>query len=489
MKFFPTTIVGRTVLVLLVGLTVSHMISLAIYSGDRQTELTSFGGRQLSQRIAAAVEAIERTSPEQRHQVARSLWGPGFSLTLSPESAVPTVGARGWRGQMVRRSLIEYLDGYDEDDIRIAYVSLGELSPSSEQKNGDTPERTDDPALAMQHHMGQMMSDVDNIAHKRFSFMSRHWHGAEVLEVSVHLLDGIWLNVAAPAVRFTPFWRSRMSGSIFIMGLLVFVVSVWAVRRATAPLRLFEKAAERLGRDVNAPPMNEEGPREVRRAARSFNEMQRRLKAYFEDRTHMLAAISHDLRTPITRLRLRAELIEDEEQQKKILDDLAQMEEMIVATLAFARDEATSETDVRFDLAVTLQSLCDDATDSGSKASYLGPDKLAFTGRAVALMRVFLNLIDNAIKYGGQADIVVEQDARAVTIHIDDAGPGIPESEWQRVFDPFYRVEGSRNRETGGVGLGLAVVRSVVAAHGGEISFNSGGLKKDGFRVTVVLPK
>jgi len=488
MKLLPTTIVGRTVLVLLLGLTVSHMVSLAIYSGDRQTELTNFGGEQISRRIAAAVETVERTPTALRSQAIGSLWGPGFSLTLSPRSVLKANGAGGWRLRMVRKVLMEYLDGYDKDRIRIAYVHPSDTKDKSEPGSNDGVGLANDPLTAMQRHMGQMMSGPNDGSHWRSAYMSRHWRGAEVLKVSVRLSGGDWLNVAAPAVRFTPFWRSRMSASIFVMGLLVFALSVWAVRRATAPLALFEKAAERLGRDVNAPPMNEEGPREVRRAARSFNQMQRRLKAYFEDRTHMLAAISHDLRTPITRLRLRAELIEDGEQQKKILDDLAQMEEMIVATLAFARDEATSEADIRFDLAAVLQSQCDAAADSGSKATYLGPDKLTYTGRAVALMRAFQNLIDNAIKYGGRADIVVERDAQSVIVHVDDAGPGIPEAERQRVFEPFYRIEGSRNRETGGVGLGLAVVRSVVTAHGGEISFASGGPENDGFRVTVILP-
>ncbi len=505
MRLFPSSIVGRTALVLLLGLTVSHLVSLAIYSGDRRAELTSFGGKQISRRIAAAVETIERTPSGRKREVAGSLWGSGFSLTLTGTSALKADGDTGWRTRAVRENLKEALEGYEADRIRIAYTRFPDTEPDK-AVGAEPPERSGDwrsamrrrmgrmmsddddgdPLRAMQRHMGRMASDGDGSGSKRFMSLSRRWHGAEVLEVSIRLSDGQWLNVAAPAVRFAPFWGSRSFGSMFFMSLLVIVVSVWAVRRATAPLALFEKAAERLGRDVNAPPMNEEGPREVRRAARSFNNMQKRLKAFIEDRTHMLAAISHDLRTPITRLRLRAELIEDEEQQKKILDDLAQMEEMIVATLSFARDETDGEADIRFDLAAMLQSLCDDAADSGSKTSYRGPDRLTCTGRPVALMRAFQNLIDNAVKYGGRADVALEQDGQTVRVYFDDQGPGIPETERARVFDPFYRVEGSRNRETGGVGLGLAVVRSVVSAHGGDISFGSND--DGGFRVTVILP-
>jgi len=487
MKLFPSSIVGRTALVLVIGLAVSHTISLAIYSDGRRTELTNLGGEQISRRIAAAVETIERSTPEHRQEIVKSLWGAGFSLTLTSQSAVPVSGVQGWRMLDVRHALMKYLEGFDENKIRVAFTDLAEPAAQSEMMPGISPGMVGDPLTAMQRHMGQMMSGPDLRSHKRYDSISRHWHGAEVLKVSINLSSGQWLNVAAPAVRFTPIWRSRMLGPMLIIAMLVIAISFWAVRRATAPLALFEGAAERLGRDVNAPPMNEEGPREVRRAARSFNNMQRRLKAFIDDRTHMLAAISHDLRTPITRLRLRAELIDDDMQQKKILEDLAQMEDMIVATLAFARDETTSESDTRLDLAALLQSLCDDAADAGAKASYLGPDKLNFTGRPVALMRAFQNLIDNAVKYGGQAELIVAQDDRTVTVHIDDQGPGIPEAERSRVFDPFYRVEGSRNRDTGGVGLGLAVVRSVITAHGGEILL--GTANNGGFRVTVILPK
>ena len=486
MKLFPTSIVGRTVLVLLVGLTVSHMVSLAIYSGDRQTELTSFGGEQIARRIVAAVEAVERAPVESRRQVAGSLWGPGFSLTLSSEPALSSHHHTGWQSKNVKNVLLNLLDGFDDERVRVAYVSLPDRENNSKFHSFEITDQTDDPVIVMRQHMGQMMAGDDSVAHRRFGFMSRYWHGSRVLKVSLRLDSGEWLNTAAPATRFSPFWRSQMFGSIFVMGILVVVVSVWAVRRATAPLGLFERAAERLGRDVNAPPMDEDGPREVRRVAKSFNDMQKRLKAFIDDRTHMLAAISHDMRTPITRMRLRAELIEDEEQQKKILEDLAQMEEMIVATLAFARDEAASEANVCLDLAALLQSLCSDAADGGATASFHGPDTLAYTGRPVALMRAFQNIIDNAIKYGEKADIILEKAEQSVTIHIDDAGPGIPEAERPRVFDPFYRIEGSRNRETGGVGLGLAVVRSVITAHGGDISFGSN--HGDGFRVTVRLP-
>ena len=174
------------------------------------------------------------------------------------------------------------------------------------------------------------------------------------------------------APQFNSIWRSRFLLAFFVMALVVTVLSVWAVRRSTAPLALFAWAAERLGRDVNAPDLPEDGPREVHWAARAFNEMQRRLRRLINDRTQMLAAMSHDLRTPITRLRLRAEFVDDAEQRRKMLDDLEQMEAMIAATLAFARDDNTHEPRRVLDLAVLVHSVCDDAVDVGGKVDYAG---------------------------------------------------------------------------------------------------------------------
>ncbi|MBL6932126.1 MAG: HAMP domain-containing histidine kinase [Rhodospirillales bacterium] len=287
-------------------------------------------------------------------------------------------------------------------------------------------------------------------------------------------------------MRVRSAWWPRVFGPIVATTIIVLLLSFWAVRRSAKPLALFTQAAERLGRDVNAPPMPEDGPREVVRASQAFNDMQRKLQTFIKDRTHMLAAISHDLRTPITRLRLRAELIEDSEQQTKMLADLDQMEQMIAATLAFARDESVDEASVRFDLAAMLQSLADDIADTNGHASYTGPDKLEWTGRPGALMRAFQNLVDNAIKYGTRADISLQDDAGGLVVKVEDDGPGIPENERVRVFDPFYRVDPSRNRDTGGVGLGLAVTRSVVRAHGGEISFSG---RNERFGISVKLPK
>ncbi|MFV2092807.1 MAG: ATP-binding protein, partial [Hyphomicrobiales bacterium] len=316
--------------------------------------------------------------------------------------------------------------------------------------------------------------------------MQEHTDGP-ILRASYQLDDERWLNVWALAPQVGPLWRTRFFLAFFMMALVVGILSIWAVRRMTAPLALFAWAAERLGRDVNAPDLPEDGPREVRRAARAFNEMQCRLRRLIGGRTQMLAAISHDLRTPITRLHLRAEFVDDAGQRDKMLADLEQMETMIAATLAFAREESIAAPRQRLDLAMLVQSACDDAADSGYDVTYTGVARATFNGTPVALARVFANLIDNAVKYGGLARVTFEATPEKFVITVEDDGAGIPEDQFERVFEPFYRIEASRNPQTGGIGLGLATVRSIVRGHGGEVTLAN--RDPGGLCVTVTLPQ
>jgi signal transduction histidine kinase len=250
-------------------------------------------------------------------------------------------------------------------------------------------------------------------------------------------------------------------------------------------------AAEALGRDVNAPPLPENGPTEVRTAAIAFNTMASRIRRFVQDRTELLTAIGHDLRTPITRLKLRAEFVEDEEQRAKILADLGELEELVSATLAFGRDVRTTEPLSPIDLAELLRTILDESADAWpdmqEKLHYEGPSHVTVMARPLGLKRVFVNLISNAIHYGGSALVRLRRaDDGMVVVEVEDDGPGLPPNELERVFEPFHRGEPSRSRETGGVGLGLPIARNISRAHGGDVSLAnraSGGL-----RVTVTLP-
>jgi signal transduction histidine kinase len=288
------------------------------------------------------------------------------------------------------------------------------------------------------------------------------------------------LNIAEPyGLTAFPSWLAAVS--VLIMG-----VAIWGVSRATGPLFVFASAAERLGVDVNAEPLKEKGPPEVRRATRAFNTMQTRVKRYIQDRTQMLAAISHDLRTPITRLRLRAEFVDDDEQRGKMMHDLNEMEAMIAETLVFARDDAANEPASHIDVAAVVANLCGELRFSGREVTYTGPDSSEFLTRPLAFKRAISNLIDNALKYGKTAHVTLAPSASELRIYVDDTGPGVPPHEMDRVFQPFVRLESSRSRETGGAGLGLTIARNAIRSMGGDVELEN--RSEGGLRVTVVLP-
>jgi signal transduction histidine kinase len=278
-------------------------------------------------------------------------------------------------------------------------------------------------------------------------------------------------------------------------GLLIFsvsiifiaiVVSIWMAHRIAAPIRDFGQAAERLGVDLAAPPLAERGPQELRATIQTFNRMQDRLRRFLEDRTQMLAAISHDLRAPLTRLRLRAELVADGEQQRKMFDDLEDMNVMIDSTLAFARNDARREPRRLVDLGVLVGDVCEDASDAGGEVSYTGLRGIDIPCRPTDIRRAVANLVDNAVKYGGRVRVDVVRDAGRITIVVDDDGPGIPTEDREKVFAPFYRREPARDPAKAGVGLGLSIARTIVREHGGDVTLQNHG--NGGLRALIELP-
>lgn len=452
MLFWPQSIMGRTVLIMSAVLVVSHLIALGVYSGDRYSVMAASRGKQNAERITKIVLQMEEAPPQQRAGLASTLSRPSMFVAWSSTTPLVDQDGKGLWERLARSSLLGNLEGISPDRVRVMI-------------NDDLP---------LQMWRGMRHHDTDRRP------------GGPSLQISLRLGDGGWVDFITPFQRLGGFWSSRFFLTILLTTAAAMALSIFAVRRATLPLALFARAAERLGLDVNAPPLHEDGPREVQQASHAFNEMQNRLRVFVRDRTHMLAAISHDLRTPITRLKLRAEFIDDQEQRNKMLADLDEMEKMIAATLSFAKDDAAAEPPMTLDLAALLQSLCDDLTDAGHEATYSGAGKAAIKARPLALKRAFGNLIGNAIQYGGRARVNLEMDGNFVNVTVDDDGQGIPASELERVFAPFHRLENSRSRETGGVGLGLASARTQIRAHGGDIRL--GNRADGGLRATVTLP-
>lgn len=269
--------------------------------------------------------------------------------------------------------------------------------------------------------------------------------------------------------------------------LLVALFSIWVARGVVRPLDDLAAAAERLGRDRELSLVGDYNTPELQAISETFNAMQRRLKQFVDDRLQMIAAISHDLRTPLTRLRLFAEYLPDQDQRRQLLADIEDMEAMVSGTLTFASNQLKDEARTAFDLGSLLISLCDTAADAGCRVVYDGPDHAGLTCQPVALRRAFANLIDNACKFGSQVQVTLRDRPEAIVISIADDGPGIPTAQREEAFRPFKRLETSRNRETGGTGLGLTIARDVVLAHRGDIQLEDA--PTGGLLVTVALPK
>jgi signal transduction histidine kinase len=291
------------------------------------------------------------------------------------------------------------------------------------------------------------------------------------------------MSVPTPSPR----WALPSLLSMGVMAVALSLIVIFMVRRITRPMAQLAAAAESVGRGETVAPLGEQGPLDVRQTTRAFNQMHERLQRFVQDRTRMLAAISHDLRTPITSLRLRAEFVEDEETRAKILETLDEMQRMTEATLAFAREEAAREETRTVDLGALLESLCEDLAEMGMDVAFAGADKTPYPCRPLSLKRAVRNLVENAVAYGERARVALERTGDAFEIVIDDDGPGIPEADFERVFAPFVRLEESRSRETGGIGLGMAIARSIARGHGGDITLanRAGG----GLRAIIHLPR
>lgn len=422
--------------VLLVGLLAAQWTADRLYQEERERVLSHLLAGPLAKRLATVADKLEHTPQAERPELLRLLTSPRITFNLA---TAPLPGSHGGTLEGLQTHLRENLGG--RWPVAVAAGKAG--------KDEDTPPASIRVSLTLGD--GQVL------------LAEHHYPDDPLIAPSRHL--------------------PLLTGYFLVIALLALLALGWAVR----PLRRLAGAADALGRNLEVAPLSETGPREVRQAAHAFNTMQQRLARYMEDRLHILAAVSHDLKSPITRLKLRAELLADAAQRDKILRDLEDMETMIGATLDFLRGEAGKEAGLPVDVNALLSTLSDDFAALGGRVEIAGRAERPLVARPQALKRCLANLLDNALRYGGGAVLRVEDRPDNLVLIIDDRGPGIPEAELARVFEPFRRGESSRSRATGGTGLGLAIARNLARAHGGEVSLANrpGG----GLRVTLTLPR
>jgi two-component system OmpR family sensor kinase len=427
-------------------------------------------------RTVATTLPPELVSPHREHErtlaaLARTLGAPESSVRLEEQNASPL-----WR---LRRALtgVPAPRGPDRG---------GPMGASPFELDRDVP---DGPAAAPDPALG---ADRGDSAHGWMWAAGRRRFGGGAPELPIfgdfsaalQRDNGTWTVVRSTPEAFPSAWQMQASAWLLAGFLLVGSAGYLFSRRISEPMRRFAEAAEMLGRDPHAPQMTLKGPAEVGAAAQAFNEMQTRLKRYINDRTAMVGAISHDLRTPLARIRFKVEAAPPKV-KAAVLSDVDQMEQMIGGVLAFIRDEGAPRRRERLDLLSLIECVADDAALVGGQVEIVEGQPVAVDGDPVALQRLFSNLVDNALKYGGGAQINVRRDGAAAVVEITDRGPGLSADELGRVFQPFYRTDASRNLDNGGVGLGLPIARSTARAHGGDVELMS---KSGGATAIVTLP-
>lgn len=301
-----------------------------------------------------------------------------------------------------------------------------------------------------------------------------------------HELNGEW-QAWRPKQSFEPIepWLFTLLWFVVIAAIIA-ALTFWSTWRLLRPLKVLVSKAQDWRAGQEPTPLPARGPLEFRAIATAFNDMQDEISRFVRDRSELVVALSHDLRTPLTRLQLRAEYIDDPEQRQRMLDELHFMEVLTDQLLSFASLNPRNEPMQRVDIAVLLTTLCDDRSDAGAVVEYAGPVHMVIDCRPTAILRAMMNLIENAIKYSDFAYVALHAEADGACIFIRDSGPGIPENELERVLQPFYRVDASRSRETGGLGMGLSVARAIVLEHRGSITLRN--RRPHGLEVEIRLP-
>lgn len=461
MRLRPRSLPGQLALLIMAAFVAAHLISLWLLADDRGVAIRAAQRQETIERAAAVARALHALPPDSQASILAAVNARlvRFSIDDAPlvgAAPGPAPGLGGGQGAGLGAGMA------DAPPMRMAEIAI---SP----------------------HDGQPAHPPAALAWLAARARASGLAPVE-FRLSVPLADGGWLNARARFSR--PALPAPRVALGMALSLALILAALWVgLRRITHPLGRLAAAADGFGLDTPAPPMPRGGPREVRALSDALGRMHDRLGAMMADRTRMLAALGHDLRSPLTALRLRAEMVDDDETRERMIATLDEMTEMVDATLAYARGVSTDQPMEPADLAALLRDLADTLGETGPPVTVLAPAPVTAPVRRMAIRRALRNLIENAQRYGGGARIGVQPDGTGAcaVITIDDDGPGIPNHALAHVFDPFTRLEQSRSRETGGIGLGLPIARAILRAHGGDVTLANrpGG----GLRATARLPR
>jgi signal transduction histidine kinase len=465
------SLAARFVFVMLLALALSQGISLLLFASERGEVLLKAAKAEFLSRCASVAKVLESTPTAVHSEILRAS-DTGYSRFWISAQFPADVAA--WERE-ARRRLAEPLP-------TVAKIANGDAGPAPEAPAEVAADEAEAPAESAAHWLDLPAFAWPLSRSAKFLYLG----GSNGMGLTVQLQDGTWLNTAFAKKVGDGFWTSQSVLSLALTAVILSISAFYVGRAMTRPMRGLAASAEALGRGESVEPLPESGPDDVRQTAEAFNLMQARLQRFVEERTRTLAAIGHDLRTPITSLRLRAEFVADDETREKMLSTIDELRSMTEAALAFSSNEGLRETTRHVDLTALVESLCDDLVELGQDITFVEGDKIDYRCRRDSLKRAVRNLIENAVRYGERARVAIASTAAQVTIVVEDDGPGIPPDKLEQVFSPFFRVETSRNRQTGGIGLGLSIARDVARHHGGDITLANTG---HGLRATIVLPR
>jgi len=454
-RLFPHSLGGQLLAMLLLALAITQGLGLLLLTDERNRAVRAALGLEAAGRAANVVLLLDDAPLGLRPSILRSADSPLVRFEVGPEAEAPHDSSDA---DFVLNQIRQIL-GDPARDIRADVHALA-IAPFP------MPEGM--PAAMRPMHEAMMAGRTDPIE----------------MTLSIQLAGGEWLNVHTmfhrPGLQLSP----QALLPLLLMVLAVVLVAWWTARRVVGPMRVLSIGADRLGRGLDTDPLPMTGPSEVRDTTRAFNQMKDRLTRFVNERTHMLVALSHDLRSPLTAMRLRIEMLDETDDSIRLKALVEEMQGMVEATLEFARGVAKAEPIDTIDLAIVLDDLVNDAGGGRATLAAIGP--LYATIRPQALNRALRNLIDNAVRYGDVANVTLTQTQGTAVIFIADNGPGLPDDQLEAVFEPFVRFEPSRSRDTGGVGLGLAIARTVIQAHGGTVTLRN--LPDGGLEAVVRLP-
>jgi signal transduction histidine kinase len=442
----PRSLFGRTLLVLAVGLLLAQLTSQAVNLFDRGSSVYRLAAFQVASRIAQAARMLNRLPPQGRAAVIQEINDPHLAVELSAQPVPPSPSY----GQLDRyeKTFAASLRRQLERDWPLS-VQITPL-PRSRRAPGE----------------GTVASPFEVWVARHFYFLLP---GSFSLIAQVRLEDG---STAVFTARIPQEPLNRLESLLPRLALTLGIflgLAALVARMMTRSLDRLARGAEQLGANVDGAPLAETGPREVRSVIGAFNRMQAQITKHVLERTRLLGAISHDLKTPLARMRLRTELLPEPAVRAKFVRDLDEMDSMVRSTLEFLGSLGESPKLVPVDVGALVESLCEDFRETGAAVTLAGEARAPYSAQPQALRRCLGNLIENALRYGGSAEVALRNGERALSVVVRDRGPGIPEAELERVFDPYFRLDASRNRNSGGTGLGLSIARNIARWHGGDI--------------------